>query len=94
MNTDVRNLFIFDDEEPKEEIVSVQLNAEPKRIKTQRTVVQRSKEDYNQFITNVYTETHTHPESGEKYEVRVTVLKPEVNPMEMRKPAYAYSSNH
>ena len=96
MNKDSRNIFIYDDETEKEEteIVSVSLNAEPKRIKTQRTVAQRSTEDYNKHIQSSYYETHINQNTGEEYKVKVTVLEPEVNPLETMRPVYAYSSNH
>lgn len=54
----------------------------------------RTKEEYETFIESVHYETLIHPLSGEEYSVRVTVLKPEVNPLEFMRPVFAYSTNH
>ena len=54
----------------------------------------RTKEEYEEMIDSVHYETHYRPESGEEYQVRVTVLKPEVNPLENMRPVFAYSTNH
>lgn len=58
------------------------------------TGIHRTKEEYESHIESTYFETHTHPVSGEEYQVRVTVLKPEVNPLENMRPVFAYSTNH
>ena len=54
----------------------------------------RTKEEYEACIESVHYETLTHPTTGEEYSVRVTVLKPEVNPLENMRPVFAYSTNH
>lgn len=54
----------------------------------------RTKEEYEEMIESVHYETLTHPVSGEEYSVRVTVLKPEINPLENLRPVFAYSTNH
>lgn len=54
----------------------------------------RTKEEYEECIESVHYETLTHPTTGEEYSVRVTVLKPEVNPLENMRPVFAYSSFH
>lgn len=54
----------------------------------------RTKEEYEACIESVHYETLTHPTTGEEYSVRVTVLKPEMNPLELMRPAFAYSTNH
>lgn len=54
----------------------------------------RTKEEYEACIESIHYETLTHPISGEEYSVRVTVLKPEVNPLENMRPVFAYSTNH
>lgn len=75
------------------EIVSVTMKTESRR-KFASAVVARSQEDYETFIEGVYFETHKHPVTGEDYQVKVTVLTPEINPQELLRPAYAYSTNH
>lgn len=83
----------FNDIENEEvEIVSVTAKSEGK--KKFSTVTVRSQEDYETFIESVRYETHTHPTTGEEYQVKVTVLKPEVNPLENMRPVFAYSTNH
>lgn len=74
------------------ELVSVTLKADSK--KKFSTVRVRPQEEYEEFIESFYYETHYRPGTGEPYEVKVTVLKPEVNPLENMRPAYAYSTNH
>lgn len=54
----------------------------------------RTKEEYEACIESIHYETLTHPTTGEEYSVRVTVLKPEVNPLENMRPVFAYSTNH
>lgn len=54
----------------------------------------RTKEEYEACIESVHYETLTHPTTGKEYSVRVTVLKPEVNPLENMRPVFAYSTNH
>lgn len=54
----------------------------------------RTKEEYEEMIESVHYETLVHPTSGLEYQVRVTVLKPEVNPLENMRPVFAYSTNH
>ncbi|WEM33132.1 hypothetical protein EJP02_071 [Escherichia phage EJP2] len=56
--------------------------------------ISRSTEEYNEMIESSHYETLTHPVSGVEYSVKVTVFKPEVNPQENMRPAYAYSTNH
>ncbi|AFC21511.1 hypothetical protein GAP32_063 [Cronobacter phage vB_CsaM_GAP32] len=75
------------------EIVSVTMKTESRK-KFAASVVSRSQEDYETFIESVHYETLTHPVSGVQYQVKVTVLKPEINPQELLRPAYAYSTNH
>ena len=75
------------------EIVSITMKTESRK-KFASAVVARSQEEYETFIESVYFETHQHPVTGEDYQVKVTVLKPEVNVLETLKPAYAYSTNH
>lgn len=75
------------------EIVSVTMKTESRK-KFAASVVSRSQEDYETFIESVHYETLTHQVSGVQYQVKVTVLKPEINPQELLRPAYAYSTNH
>lgn len=75
------------------EIVSVTMKTESRR-KFASSVVSRSQEDYETYIEGVYFETIKHPVTGENYQVKVTVLKPEINPTELLRPAYAYSTSH
>jgi hypothetical protein len=75
------------------EIVSVTMKTESRK-KFAASVISRSQEDYETYIEGVYFETHKHPLTGEDYQVKVTVLKPEINPQELLRPAYAYSTNH
>lgn len=83
----------FNDIENEEvEVVSVTAKADSK--KKYNTVTARSKEEYETFIDSVHYETLTHPTTGEDYQVKVTVLKPEVNPLENMRPVFAYSTNH
>jgi|AGFT01.1.fsa_nt_gi hypothetical protein len=83
----------FNDIENEEvEVVSVTAKADSK--KKYSTVTARSQEEYETFIDSVHFETLTHPTTGEEYQVKVTVLKPEVNPLENMRPVFAYSTNH
>lgn len=75
------------------EIVSITMKTESRK-KFAAAVVTRSQEEYETFIESTHFETLTHPVSGEEYQVKVTVLKPEINPQELLRPAYAYSTNH
>lgn len=75
------------------EIISVTMKTESRK-KFAASVVSRSQEEYETYIESVHYETLTHPESGVQYQVKVTVLKPEINPQELLRPAYAYSTNH
>lgn len=85
----------FNDIENEEvELVSVTAKAEGNSAKKLRTVAARSQEEYETFIESVRYETLTHPTTGEEYQVKVTVLKPEVNPLENMKPVFAFSSTH
>lgn len=76
------------------ELVSVTAKAEGNSAKKLRTVTVRSQEEYDTFVESVHFETLKHPTTGEDYQVKVTVLKPEVNPMEKMRPVFAYSSSH
>lgn len=85
----------FNDIENEEvELVSVTAKAEGNSSKKLRTVTVRSQEEYETFIESVHFETLKHPTTGEEYQVKVTVLKPEVNPLENMRPVFAYSTNH
>lgn len=75
------------------EIVSVTMKTESRK-KFAASVIARSQEEYETYIESVHYETLTHPVSGLEYQVKVTVLKPEINPQELLRPAYAYSTNH
>ena len=75
------------------EIISVTMKTESRK-KFSSSVVSRTQEEYETFIESVHYETLTHPTSGEQYQVKVTVLKPEINPQELLRPVYAYSTNH
>lgn len=75
------------------EIVSITMKTESRK-KFAAAVVTRSQEEYETFVESTHFETLIHPESGEEYQVKVTVLKPEINPQELLRPAYAYSTNH
>lgn len=83
----------FSDTDEVVEIVSVTMKTEGRK-KFAASVVARSQEDYETYIDSVYFETHKHPVTGEDYQVKVTVLTPEINPQELLRPAYAYSTNH
>lgn len=54
----------------------------------------RTIEEHDALIIDTYTETHYHPSTGEAYEVLVRVFKPEENPLELLKPAFAFSTQH
>lgn len=83
----------YSDAEEIVEIVSITMKTESRK-KFASSVVSRSQEEYETFIEGVYFETHKHPVTGEDYQVKVTVLTPEINPQELLRPAYAYSTNH
>ncbi|EHU8781190.1 hypothetical protein KZR87_001706 [Escherichia coli] len=73
------------------ELVSVTLKADSKK-KYSSAVRSRSQEEYETFIESIHYETFHHAD-GTPYEVRVTVLKPEVNPMENLRPVYCWASH-
>lgn len=81
------------DESDDVEIVSITMKSDTKKRYT-GSVITRSQEDYETYIDYVYYETVYHPTTNEPYQVKVTVLKPEINPLEMMRPVYAYSTNH
>lgn len=88
MNQGNDELVNFNDDES--EIVSRTIKSDTKKKYTPM-VASRSQEEYETYITGSYKETWYKP-NGEAYEVTITVLKPEVNPMELLRPAYAFSS--
>jgi hypothetical protein len=77
-----------------EEVELVSVTAKSDSKKKYRTVAVRSQEEYETFIDSIHFETLTHPTTGEDYQVKVTVLKPEINPQENLRPVFAYSTNH
>ncbi|AZU98030.1 hypothetical protein SEPL_337 [Salmonella phage SE_PL] len=77
-----------------EEVEVVSVTAKSDTKKKYSTVTSRTKEEYETFIESIHYETLTHPTTGEEYQVKVTVLKPEVNPLENMRPVFAYSTNH
>lgn len=77
-----------------EEVELVSVTAKSDSKKKYRTVAVRSQEEYDTFVESVRYDTLTHPISGEEYQVKVTVLKPEINPQENLRPVFAYSTNH
>lgn len=79
--------------EEEVEIISITPKADSKKKFTSAPVA-RTQEEYDECVESFYFETHYHPETNEPYEVKVTVLKPEVNPMELLRPAYAYATSH
>lgn len=87
----VMSVDLFDEEDS--EIISVTPKADTKKKYTSAPA-QRTKEDYESYIEGIYFETHYHPVTNEAYEVKVTMLKPEVNPMELLRPAYAFATTH
>ena len=78
--------------EDEVEVVSVTMKTDTKK-KYAAAVTARPQEEYEEFIESVHFETLVHPTTGEEYQVKVTVLKPEINPMELLRPAYAYSTS-
>lgn len=70
---------------------TVKINKEAKRKYSSNTPA-RSVEEYEEWVDSVHYETMTRPD-GSTYEVKVTVLKPGVNPLEHMRPAYAFSTN-
>lgn len=78
--------------EEEVEVVSVTMKTDTKK-KYAAAVVARSQEEFDECVESFHYETLVHPTTGESYEVKVTVLKPEINPMELLRPAYAYSTN-
>ncbi|WNA15742.1 hypothetical protein XaC1_99 [Xanthomonas phage XaC1] len=89
------NAFIFEDDEVPEQEEDVQRTvtviAESKRKMNSNTPV-RSQEEYEEHILSTHFETMT-KEDGSTYEVKVTVLKPGINPLENMKPAYCYATS-
>lgn len=77
-----------------EEVELVSVTAKTEGKKKYKTVTVRSQEEYDSYVDSIHFETLTHPESGLNYEVKVTVLKPEINPQENLRPVFAYSTNH
>lgn len=80
-------VFINDADENKGKNDNGELIA-PKR----RLVPTRTLEAYNEMIDHVYYEEHTNS-IGETRTVKVTVLKPEVNPLEFIKPVFVYGTH-
>lgn len=80
-------------EEPEVQVDEV-IEETPSPKKKPGTVIHRTKEEYEEMIDHVYYETHKRPDTGEDYQVKVTVLKPEINPLENMRPVFAYSTNH
>lgn len=78
------------EEGDQSEVVSVTLKADSKKKPAERRA--RSQEEYETFIESVHYETF-YTKDGAPYEVRVTVLKPEVNPLENLKPVYCWASH-
>ena len=76
-------------EEDQEIVVGVR--ADSKR-KFSASVISRSVEEYEEHIESIHYETMTTAD-GVPYEVKVTVLKPELNPMELLRPAFAYTTH-
>ncbi|USL83478.1 putative HNH endonuclease [Escherichia phage A4] len=74
------------------ELVSVTLKSDTKK-KYSSAVRARSQEEYETFIESIHYETMTRVD-GSTYEVRVTVLKPEVNPLENLKPVYCWGTSN
>lgn len=74
----------------QDEVSSTKVN---KRGRGGQLVSYRSKEEYDALIIATYTETLIHPVTGESYEVPVTVFKPEENPMELLRPAFAFGTH-
>lgn len=88
------SMFEFDDDvvqddEPVQR--TVKINTDTKKKYTS-TVITRSQEDYEEWIQSTHYETMTNPD-GSTYEVKVTVLKPGINPLENLRPAYAFATN-
>lgn len=92
-NPDEMEYDNFDPDADESEILSSTMLGDTKK-KYGNAVPTRSVEEYNALIESVYFETHYHPVTGEPYEVKVTVFKPEINPMELLRPAFAFSSQH
>lgn len=78
--------------EVQDEIVSITMKTDTR--KKYSAVIVRSQEEYDTYVVGNYVESLNHPETNEEYQVTITVLEPEVNPMELMRPAYAYSSSH
>lgn len=90
---DITNEDGTNSEDIQDEIISITMKTESKK-KYSSLVVSRSKEEYETYIEGFYYETHYHPLTNEPYQVKVTVLKPEVNPFELLKPAYCYGTTN
>lgn len=79
--------------EEEVEIVSITMKTDTRK-KYAAAVVARSQEEFDTYVEGFYYETLYRPDTNEPYQVKVTVLRPEVNPMELMRPAYAYSTSH
>jgi len=91
----LNSMFEFEDDEEVQDDVpverTVKINTDTKK-KYSSNAPARSQEEFDEWVESVHYETMTHPD-GSTYEVKVTVLKPGVNPLEHMKPAYAFASN-
>lgn len=90
--TEIESVDILDEvpDVDQDEVSSTKVN---KRGRGGQLVSYRSKEEYEALIIDRYTETLTHPVTGEVYEVPVTVFQPEENPMELLRPAFAFGTH-
>lgn len=70
---------------------TVKINTDTKK-KYASSVPARSQEEYEEWIESTHFTVLT-KEDGTTYEVKVTVLKPGINPLENLRPAYAYSTS-
>lgn len=87
------SMFEFEDDIQDEEPVqrTVKIISDTKKKYNNNTVA-RTQEEYEEWIESTHYETMTNPD-GSTYEVKVTVLKPGINPLENLRPAYAFASN-
>lgn len=87
------SMFEFEDDIQDEEPVqrTVKIISDTKKKYNNNTVA-RTQEEYEEWIESTHYETMTNPD-GSTYEVKVTVLKPGINPLENLRPAYAFSTN-
>lgn len=86
----------FDDKETspesiEDEIISVKFkaNSDSKKNRFSPKGPIRTREEYMEYVVSTYTEEHTNA-AGEVRVITVDVLKPEINPFELLRPAYAY----